>query len=162
LKGFKISYHFENGMDKPEVRVKSNIDSKKLWEYLKDADLSKLPNVKELYPSQFNKEIDADKLSLDFRGGEGNNELVMVEPYTEICDSEGFTEVLIEIPGIDEEHVEINFRDKGRKLDFKALNDKRKYVTTIELPFQALEENCEIEVKNGIAIIKLNKKPKNY
>ncbi|MFX1522378.1 MAG: Hsp20/alpha crystallin family protein [Promethearchaeota archaeon] len=162
LKGFKISYHFESGMDKPEIKIKSNIDRKKLWEYLKDADLSKLPNVKELYRSRSTKEIDADKLSLDFRGEEGHNELVMIEPYTEVCDTEGITEVLIEIPGIDQENVEINFRDKGRKLDFKAFNEKRKYMKTIELPFQASEENCETEVKNGIAILKLNKKPIKY
>ncbi|MFX1600126.1 MAG: hypothetical protein ACFFB6_05970, partial [Promethearchaeota archaeon] len=30
IKGFKISYHFETGMEKPEIRIEGNIDDKRI------------------------------------------------------------------------------------------------------------------------------------
>jgi HSP20 family molecular chaperone IbpA len=156
IKGFKISYHYESGMEKPEIKIEGNVDNKKVWEYLKNADLSKLPNVKELYQSQSTKEIDADTLSLESyeEGKENDNELI-VEPYTEVCNNEGFIEVLVEIPGIDREEVTISFKDEGKKLVFRAINESRNYMTTLALPFQSSEDNCELEVNNGVAIIRL-------
>ncbi len=157
IKGFKISYHFESGMEKPEIKIEGNVDNKKVWEYLKNADLSKLPNVRELYESEPTQEIDANSLSLESYEEEyEDDELLFLEPYSEVCNNEGFTEVLIEIPGIDQKDVEISFRDKGKELVFRAVNENRKYMTTVALPFQSSEENCEMEVNNGLAIIKLS------
>jgi HSP20 family molecular chaperone IbpA len=157
IKGFKISYHFESGMEKPDIKIEGNIDNEKVWEYLKDADLSKLPNVRELYESQPVKEIDAKTLSLEsYREENEENKLIFLEPYSEVCNNEGFTEVLIEIPGIDQKDVDISFQGKGKELVFKAINKHRKYMTTIALPFQSSEEECEMEVNNGVAIIKLS------
>ena len=167
IKGFKISYHFESGMKKPEIKIKGNIDSKKVWDYLKDADLSKLPNIKELYDSKSNEESDMNSLSLEpyeeidvddlylesYEGEKEIDDLLILEPYTEVCNNEGSTEILIEIPGIDKDDVEVKFGDKGRKIVFEAENRSRRYMTTIHLPFQSSEENCVLEVKNGIAII---------
>jgi HSP20 family molecular chaperone IbpA len=157
IRGFKISYHFESGMEKPEIKIEGNIDSKKVWDYLKDTDLSKFPNVREIYNSKSTKEIDANTLSLEFyEERKEDNELEVIEPYAEVCINEDFTEILVEIPGINQEDVEISFRDEGRKLVFRAVNKSRKYITTVDLPFQSSLENSELEVSNGIAIIKLN------
>jgi len=154
IKGFKISYHFESGMEKPEVKIEGNVDSKKIREYLKDTDLSKLPNVRELYNSKSNKEIDVNSLSLEsYEEEKETNDLLILEPYTEVCNNDGSTEILIEIPGIAKEDVDFRFGDKGRELVFRAENENRKYMTTIHLPFQSSGENCELEVKNGVAII---------
>ncbi len=158
IKGFKISYHFESDMEKPEIKIEGNIDSKKVWEHLEDTDLSKLPNVREIYDSQSTKEIDAKTLSLEsFEEKNNHNDLSILEPYTEVCDREGSIEILIEIPGIEREDIEIRFREGGRKLDFKAENDRRRYMTTIPLPFQTSEETCELEVNNGVTIINVSK-----
>ncbi|MHA2283283.1 MAG: hypothetical protein ACXAC5_20775 [Promethearchaeota archaeon] len=157
IKGFKISYHFESGMEKPEIKIEGNVDSKKVWDYLKNADLSKLPNVKELYESQSKKEIDAETLSLEFHEEvKEDNNLLILEPYTEVCNNEGITEILVEIPGIDQEDVEISFRDDGKELIFRAGNKNRKYLTTVALPFHSSVENCKVEVNNGVAIINVS------
>ena len=159
VKGFKISYHFESGMEKPEIKIEGNVDSKKVWEYLKDADLSKLPNVKELYESQSTKEIDANTLSLEsYEELKEDDKLLILKPYTEVCNNEGFTEILVEIPGIDHEDVEISFKNEGNKLVFRAGNEDRKYMTTMALPFQSSVENCRLEVNNGVAIIYVSNK----
>jgi len=154
IKGFKISYHFESGMEKPEIKIKGNIDNKKVKEYLKGADLTKLPNVRELYDSKSNKEIDVNSLSLEsYEEEKETNDLLILEPYTEVCNNDGSTEILIEIPGIAKEDIDFRFGDTGRELVFRAENESRKYMTTIHLPFQSSGENCELEVNNGVAII---------
>ena len=155
IKGIKVSYHYESGMEKPEVKIEGNVDSKKVWEYLKDADLSKLPNVKELHDSKSDdREIDVNTLSLEYFDEKNEiNDLFTVEPYTEVCNNDGSTEIIIEIPGIDKDDIDFRFRDRGRDLVFRAENESRKYMTTIHLPFQSSEEKCELEVNNGVAII---------
>ena len=157
VKGFKISYHYEPGMDKPEIKVEGNVDDKNIREYLKNVDISKIPKLNDLYKSQSTKEIDASTLSLDtsLKKIEEDNKN-FIEPYTEICDNEGFSEILIEIPGMDEKDVQIKFVERGKKIIFTAENEKRKYMKTIPLPFKSSEFECEMEVNNGIAMIKIS------
>ena len=158
IKGFKISYHYESGMDKPEVKVEGNIDDKRIHEYLKNVDVSKIPQLNNLYKVQATKEIDASTLSLDtFLQKEEKVKGTLAEPYTEICDNEGFTEIMIEIPGMSKDNVSIMFEDKGKKMIFAAKNEKRKFMKSIPLLFKSSERECEIEVNNGIAIIKVSK-----
>ena len=42
-KGYKISYHFETGMDEPEIKIEGDIDEKELNQYLKGYDFGKDP-----------------------------------------------------------------------------------------------------------------------
>ena len=157
VKGFKISYHYESGMDKPEIKVKGNLDDKNIREQLRNVDLSKIPKLKDLYNSPSKKEIDASKLSLETSlKKEADVGTYGLEPYAEICDNEGFSEIMIEIPGMDESNVNIRFENKGRKLIFTAENEKRRFMKAVNLPFKSSETEYEIEVNNGIAIIKLS------
>lgn len=157
VKGFKISYHYEPGMDKPEIKIEGNLEDKNIREYLRNIDLSKVPKLKDLYNSPSKKEIDASKLSLETSlKKEADVGTYILEPYAEICDNEGFSEILIEIPGMDKSNVNIRFEDKGRKLIFIAENKKRKFMKSINLPFKSSETECETEVNNGIAIIKVS------
>lgn len=156
VKSIKISYHFESGMDKPEIKVEGNLDDKNIHEYLKNIDLSKVPKLKDLYNSPSKNEIDASKLLLETSlKKEADVGTYVLEPYTEICDNEGFSEILIEIPGMGTDNVNIRFEDKGRKLIFTAENEKRRFMKSVNLPFKSSETECEIEVNNGIAIIKV-------
>lgn len=158
IKGFKISYHYESGMDKPEIKVEGNIDDKRIHEYLKNVDVSKIPQLNDLYQPQSTKEIDASTLSLDtFLKKEEKDQRNLAEPYTEICDNDGFTEIIIEIPGMGKDNVTIKFEDKGKKMIFTAKNEKRKFMKAIPLLFKSSERECEIEVNNGIAVIKVSK-----
>jgi HSP20 family molecular chaperone IbpA len=158
IKGFKISYHYEPGMDKPEIKVEGDIDDKNIREYLKNIDISKIPKLEDMYKSQSSKEIDAGTLSLvTSPKKEGEDKRNFIEPYTEICDKEGFSEIMIEIPSMSEDNVSIKFEEKGKKLIFTAQNEKRKFMKVIPLIFKSSERECEIEVNNGIAIIKVGK-----
>ena len=151
IEGFKISYHFETGMEKPEIRIEGNIDEKKIQEYLEGIDMSQHPHLKKLLRSNKFEEIDASELSLE--ANELDEDLPIIEPHTEINNTIDFTEIVLEIPGMNKEDVIINFSEGGNKLIFNAENETRKYVKNIYLPFAALTKDYDIEVRNGLAVI---------
>lgn len=155
VRGFKISYHFETGMDKPEIKVEGNIDNKKIREFLKNTDITKNPKLKDMFNLKSKKEIDASKLSLDYN--EGDKDLYFLEPYTEIYDNKDFTEIVLEIPGMDKDDVNVSFNDEGTKLTLIAENKNRRYIKSLQLPFKSSNDYYEIEVNNGIAILKVRK-----
>ncbi|MHA2392277.1 MAG: hypothetical protein ACXAEX_09900 [Promethearchaeota archaeon] len=158
IQGFKVSYHFEAGMEKPEIKIEGNIDDKKIRELLKDVDISKVPNIKDVYHSKSTREIDASNLSMGYHDNlQERNKPLIIEPYTEISEDLTSCEVLIEIPGMNRENVNIFFKDKGRKLVFAAENDVRKYIKTIPLLFKSSDNDYEFDVNNGIAIVKVRK-----
>jgi len=155
VKGFKISFHYETGMDKPEIKVEGNIDDNKLQDYLKNIDINKYPKLKDLLDISHKKEIDAGELSLEFH--EQIKDIDFLEPDTEIIDSIDCLEIVFEIPGMDKDNVNISFNDQRNELIFNAENKNRKYMKTIPLPFKSSKKDVQIEVNNGIANIKLSK-----
>ncbi|KKN20778.1 hypothetical protein LCGC14_0932090 [marine sediment metagenome] len=158
IEGFKISYHFETGMEKPEIKIESNIDKSRIREYLKDIDLSKHLNLKNINNSKLIKEIDASKLSLDSYRQE--NDLYVLEPYTEITDEKDLSEIILEIPGMEEDNVSIDFSEEGRRIIFTAENKNRKYTKKIALLFKSSKRDYKLEVNNGLAILKVYKSDK--
>lgn len=155
-KGFKISYHFEPGMEKPEIKIEGSFDDTKIREYLKNVDISNFPHLRDIYKSKSQKKIDASELSLDYSKQEREERRFdIVEPYTEIINNKEFSEILIEIPGVDEEDVVVGFKEAGKKLIFTAESKNRRYRKIIPLPFKSSKENLEIEVNNGIATIRI-------
>ena len=151
IKGFKISYHFETGMEKPEIKIEGNIDEKKIQEYLEGIDMSQHPHLKKLLESNNIEELDTSKLSLETI--ELDDELAIIKPHTEINNAKDYSEIVLEIPGISKEDVIIDFNEVGNELIFNAENETRKYVKNVKLPFVVSTIDYNIEVKNGLAII---------
>ncbi len=158
IKGFKVSYHFESGMEKPEIKLEGNVDEKRIRELLKNMDISKYPPLKKMLESKSMKEYDANVLSLESH--EQEEDLYILEPHVEINDYNDYTEIVLEIPGMSEEDVKINFTDGGNQLIFKAENENRKFMKTFHLPFISSPKDYELEVKNGLAIIVAKKSDK--
>ncbi|MFX1418596.1 MAG: hypothetical protein ACFE9N_06720 [Promethearchaeota archaeon] len=156
IKSFKISYHFESGMEKPEIKIEGNIDDHKIREYLANVDLSKYPTLKKMFKTESIEEIDANKLSLDFSEQESN--LSILEPHTEINDYKDYSEIILDIPGMSEEDIKIDISEGGTQLIFNAENKGRRYNKNIYLPFKTTTKSYELEVKNGLGII-IVKKP---
>jgi len=155
VKGFKVSYHFESGMEKPEIKIEGNIDENRIRELIKDIDISKYPTLKKMFASKPLKELDVKTLSLEFP--EQEEDLYILEPHTEINDYDNYTEIVLEIPGMSENDVNIDFSEGGNKLIFNAENANRRFKKSVHLPFISSPKDCEIEVKNGLAIIIVKK-----
>ena len=157
-KDVKISYHFETGMKKPEIKIEGNIDNKKIWDYLNKMDLSKVPGLKEVYDHRSKTEIDAGNLSLDvYNPKKEKLNASILEPYTENSGDDLSIEIVIEIPGMDKEDVAIILKDEGRIVMLTAENGYHRYMKTIPLPFKTSLENYKLEINNGIATIKVTK-----
>ena len=158
--GFKVSYHFETGMDKPEIKIEGDFDERKLHEYFKQFNLDQKVPIQENFPHAQRDVLDAGMLSLDDIHDE---ELLLeeepqyvFEPETEINDFDYFTEIILEVPGIEEEDIFVSFNEDGSKMTVIAQNEKRKYQKDILLPFNASENNYTLKVNNGLAILKVN------
>jgi HSP20 family molecular chaperone IbpA len=152
-KGIKISYHFEPGMDEPEVKIESDIDKDKIKEYLKGLNSKNHSNLRKFMktPSKSNKKyIDAEQLSLD-----NSKKKKEREPLTEVHDYANYTEIILEVPGIREEDVEIEITNDGKTFEFSAENENSRYVKMLPLTFRIRDPDYSINVNNGIAIIKI-------
>lgn len=155
FKGFKISYHFERGMEKPDVRIKGNIDKRQIRDYLNNIDISKDPSLKKIFDVSTKEEIDVNNLSLDF--SEDTIDLPIVDPDTEINNYNEYAEIILDIPGINKEDVLLEFKKSGTELIFSAENRNRKYNKILTLPFKCNHENCKLEIKNGLVIINIKR-----
>lgn len=152
-KGFKISYHFENGMDKPEIKIEGDINEKDLQNYLKKYNLNKNPNYKILKKANNNAIIDANILSFYPERKALNSHTK--EPHTEIYYCSDFTDIIFEVPGIKKENIILTLDKDGSKITFNAENNNRNYHKEISLQFKTSLENYNLDVNNGLAILRL-------
>ncbi|MFX1274018.1 MAG: hypothetical protein ACFFBP_08445 [Promethearchaeota archaeon] len=154
-KAFKVSYHYEKGMDKPEIKIDSNIDEKKLHEYLKKYNYMNKAGINGPIPSNLNSEINAEDLML------GDYKIVtpleINEPYTEINDFDDFTEIILEIPGVKEGDVSINYNEDGNLLTICIQNEEKSILKDVPIPFKCSKDYTSIEINNGIIILKVRR-----
>jgi len=163
-KGFKITYHYEKGMDKPEIKIHGNFNKDKLEDYLKRMKFigKGQPNFKKLFQSNIRKDksqkiVDANELSLqEPQGKEEKKEIT--EPSVELIESGDIIELIIEAPGIKESDIFISLDDQNKILKFSAENDKRRYNTSFQLPCRSSVLNDTLEINNGIVFFKCKKK----
>jgi HSP20 family molecular chaperone IbpA len=156
LKRYKISYHFEKGMDKPEIKIEGDINEKELKRYLKGFEFGKDPRFKMVKHPNRNELIDATEISLE--PDDQKEESYTIEPFTEIHDCATYSQIIIEVPGIQKEDIKLEVNDSGNKIKISAHNQTRKYFKEVDLPFKTTQNNIEIDVNNGIATLKVCRK----
>jgi HSP20 family protein len=154
-KAFKVSYHYESGMDKPDIKIEGDFDEKKLQEYLKKHNIEPDPRFDNLFKSQLNKDIDAGELTLEPMSTKKDSKVI--EPYTEINDFDDFIEIILEVPGIEKDDISLGCNEKDKKLTISAQSQKRDYFKHISIPSNCLMDDYTLEVQNGIAILKFKK-----
>ena len=156
FKGFKVTYHFESGMDKPEIKVESNFDEKKLQEYIKKFNLSEQSQIKRLNPSKDRHAIDVGKLSL--QPNLEKEDSITKDLYFEKNFLEDSAEIIIEAAGIEKGHILLSLSEDGRTLrvsiEINFINNERE----ILLPFESTMDDHVLEVNNGIVTIIMQKK----
>ncbi len=156
FKAFKVTYHFESGMDKPEIRVEGNFDEKKLQEYFKKFNISNNSQFKRLRPSRERQAVDVGTLSL--QPNYEHEEVLRQEPYFEKIFHENSAELIIEAPGIEKGHILLSLSEDGRTLrvsiEINFNNIKREVV----LPFESTMDDHILDVNNGIITILMLKK----
>lgn len=148
-KSYSISYHYQTGMDKPEIKVRGDINDETLSKFLKGIPefITEQPVIKKLSLTPEGTEVTSQR--------EG-----AIEPYTEISDLEDFTEICLELPGVEKEDIKLHFDEKAEELTLTAKRNGRKFYKEIKLPVFLDTENYDLELKNGIASLKIKRKKK--
>ena len=156
VKGFKVTYHFESGMDKPEIRIEGNFDEHKLKDYFKRLNISNLPQFKRLGQSRKKQTIDLGTLSL--HPNIEHRKSVARKLYHEINVHEDFVDIIIEAPGVEKGHIILSLSEDGKKLkasiEINFINSEK----VLQLPFESTMEDHKLEVNNGIVSIIIKKK----
>ncbi|MFW9773247.1 MAG: Hsp20/alpha crystallin family protein [Candidatus Heimdallarchaeota archaeon] len=153
--GFKVTYHFEAGMDKPEVRIEGDFDERKLQDYLKRINYSKYPNFKHLTNQIKKKQIDVKELRLD--SAKSADDLSSIEPFSELIECPDHFKIIIEAPGVEKGHFLLSLSEDGKSLNINAESEFRRFLKNIKLPLKCTLENYKLAMKNGIITLKLNK-----
>jgi len=155
LKDFKISYRFGTGMEQPEIKIEGNVNEEEFSDFF-----NKLNFRNFLHRDRFKKIRDptfVDAKDLTFGPYIQENDSGFKEPHAEINDFENFSEIFIEVPGIEKEDVNILFNEEGNELTFIAEKANRKYIKHINLPFKSSNYNYDLEINNGIALLRVKK-----
>lgn len=156
VKGFKVTYHFEPGMDKPEIRIEGNFDEKKLQDYFKRLNISNFPQFRQLGQSGKKQAIDVGTLSLQPNIKHEKSEVK--EPYYEINFHEDFANIIMEVPGVEKGHILLSLSEDGRNLKVSTEINFVDFEKKIRLPFESTMEDHVLEVNNGIVCITIRKK----
>ncbi|TXT65022.1 MAG: hypothetical protein BAJALOKI3v1_140013 [Promethearchaeota archaeon] len=172
-KGFKISYHYEKGMDQPDIKIHGNVDEEKVKDYIKKMNYMKNnPKFREYVKKaqarqkqtqqKTKKAFDAKDLSLrspetEIEASESDL-LKMREPIAEIHNFENTFQLILEVPGIKENDVFISLNDEQKTLTFSAENKNRRYHKKIHLPCKASLLNDSLSLSNGILTFECEKK----
>ena len=159
VKAFKVTYHFEPGMDKPEVRIEGNFDKKKLQDYFKRFNISNLPQFKQVGQSgQSGKKQAIDVGTLSLEPNLKHKKPIVKEPYHEVNIHDDFADILIEAPGIEKGHIILSLSEDGRNLKVSIEINFIDIEKEIRLPFESTMDNHKLEVNNGIVSIIMRKK----
>lgn len=156
VKGFKVTYHFDSGMDKPEIRIEGNFDENKLKDYFRRLNISNLPQFKRLEQSRKKQTIDIGTLSL--QPDIEHRKSVAKKLYHEINEYDDFADIIIEAPGVEKGHIILSLNEGGRKLKVSIEINFETTEKVMKLPFECTMENHVLEVNNGIISIIMRKK----
>lgn len=156
IKGFKVTYHFEEGMNKPEIRIEGDFDEKKLQEYFKSFNASNFPQFKQLGPSRKKQAIDVGTLSL--QPNMRQEKFNVKDLYYEINVHEDLIDVILEAPGIEKGHILLSLNEEGRILKVSLEVNFVNVEKEIQLPFDSTMDDYVLDVNNGIVSIIMKKK----
>jgi HSP20 family molecular chaperone IbpA len=154
-KGFKISYHYDSKMDQPEIKIEEDIDEEKLKKYFENHNIEPDSRFEKIFPPKNNNEIDAIELSLEPCNNKDSS--CIIEPFNEINDADEYFEIVLEVPGIEQEDIVISLNDKDKNILFSTRNKKRNYQKLIEVPFKPTLKEYSLEVNNGLASLRFKK-----
>ena len=154
-KGFKVSYHYDSKMDKPEIKIEGDMDKKNIKDIMKNFNIDKIPQFNKLGFSSKNNELDASELSLEPTNH--THGLHVLEPFAERNDFDNFSEIVLEMPGMNRDDIFLHLNKSGKKLTITAHNSERRYYKSIDLPFKSSNDHIDVDVNNGVVILKVMK-----
>ncbi|MBN1802640.1 MAG: hypothetical protein JW891_14105 [Candidatus Lokiarchaeota archaeon] len=153
-KGFKVSYHFEEGKEDPEIKIEENIEERDLKNLIKNSN-KRRAKLNKTNPQEQKRSLDASDFVLE--DCDNRSDFNVREPYTEINDFDSFTEIIIDIPGIQKDQISTDFDEINNILSFYAEKDDKSYLKDIQIPYKSTNNDISVELNNGLIIIKVSR-----
>lgn len=79
------------------------------------------------------------------------------EPLTDIVEEEEKVRVIVELPGVDKQSIDL--RSEGRELNISVDTERKKFCKRLELPCAVLTDSASAEYRNGVLTVVLEKLP---
>ncbi|HUT28064.1 MAG TPA: archaeal heat shock protein Hsp20 [Methanomassiliicoccales archaeon] len=80
------------------------------------------------------------------------------EPLIDIIEEEARIKVIIELPGVDKEDIDL--RSEGRDLSISADTEMKKFSKRIDLPCDVISDSAIAEYNNGVLTVVIDKIPR--
>ncbi|MCG7840656.1 MAG: Hsp20/alpha crystallin family protein [Methanomassiliicoccales archaeon] len=81
------------------------------------------------------------------------------EPLIDIIEEEARIKVIIELPGVDREDLDL--RSEGRDLNISVDTEMRKFSKRIDLPCDVMSDSATAEYNNGVLTVMIDKLPQS-
>ncbi|MHA1871671.1 MAG: Hsp20/alpha crystallin family protein [Promethearchaeota archaeon] len=153
---YSMSYHWETGMDKPEIKIEGNAPKDVVDRFLKDVS-EKFGNYLDTNNIKFEipASVSGANLATDDSQKETEEEEWVI-PITEVNMSDKDAVITMDIPGAGKDDVEFKF-DKNI-VTVIAKGRSKKYKKKIKLNFEPDPKSLEYFVQNGVLEFNLKKK----
>ncbi len=79
------------------------------------------------------------------------------EPLFDIIEEEDQIKVIIELPVVDKEDIDL--RSEGRDLNISVYTERRKFSKRIDLPCDVMSDSASAEYNNGVLTVMIDKLP---
>lgn len=79
------------------------------------------------------------------------------EPLTDIVEDEDKIRVIVELPGVDRQSIDL--RSEGRELNISVDSERKKFCKRLELPCEVQTDSASAEYRNGVLTVVMDKVP---
>jgi len=79
------------------------------------------------------------------------------EPLVDVLESDNEITVVVEMPGVEREKIDVKVSEDGKTLIISASNEKRKYYKEVDLPAKVDPASAKATYRNGVLEVKLRK-----
>lgn len=79
------------------------------------------------------------------------------EPLTDIVEEKHQIKVIMELPGLDRESIDL--RSEGKELNISVDTERKRFCKRLELPCQVQTDSASAEYRNGVLTVVMDKVP---
>ncbi|MFP3492232.1 MAG: Hsp20/alpha crystallin family protein, partial [Vulcanisaeta sp.] len=81
-----------------------------------------------------------------------------IEPLTDVIEEEDSVKVIMDMPGVDKDKINIRISEDGKKLIISARDTDRRYYKEVDLPTEVDPSQSKATYRNGVLTVELKKK----
>ncbi|MCX6651713.1 MAG: Hsp20/alpha crystallin family protein [Methanomassiliicoccales archaeon] len=89
---------------------------------------------------------------------DGAPDLNCREPLTDIVEEGDKVKVIVELPGVDKQDIDL--RSEGKELNISVDTESKKFCKSLDLPCDVVDDSAAAEYRNGVLTVIMDRAPK--